>query len=197
MLIKSATAIAANIINELKAKQEERDVWKNSIFSGADNLKLDYSGKIGELFLVEVCTRSELPFSYDEDKIDEAGHYDIEILNRKVEVKTARRSSNGAYQHEGLRQEGSDYYAFADLNPQDDSITLTVLDTKRTNLSKKHPVLGRTPHLRKGTTDVFKFDFGAATHKRALQAGVAIKITQQTSVAEVESFLRKRIKNNK
>ena len=191
--MSSTINIAASIINKLKSKQEERDVWKNSIFSGADNLKLDYSGKIGELFLAEVCTKLGLPVLYEEDKIDDAGHYDIEILNRKVEVKTARRSANGAYQHEGLRQKGSDYYAFADLNPQDDSITLTVLDTK-TNLSETHPVLGRKPHLRKGTTDVFKFDFGPKTHKLAIKAGVAIKITNQTSVSEVESFLRKRIK---
>lgn len=192
--MSSATNIAASIINKLKSKQEERDVWKNSIFSGADNLKLDYSGKIGELFLVEVCKKSELPFLYEEDKIDDAGHYDIKILNRKVEVKTARRSAKDAYQHEGLRQEGSDHYAFVDLNPQDDSITLTVLDTNKTNLLKTHPVLGRTPHLRKGTTDVFKFDFGSRTHKLAIKAGLAIKITNQTSVSEVESFLRKRIK---
>lgn len=191
--MNSATSIASSIILELKQEQERRDVWKNSIFAGADSLKLDYAGKIGERFIRDVCVAASVPHFYDEDKIDDTGHYDIEILGRKVEVKTARRSANGAYQHEGLRQGGSDHYVFTDFDPQDNSITLTILDTKQTDLSKKHPILGRKPHLRKGTTDVYKFDFGGATHRKAIQSGLAIKITQKTSVEEVASFLERKI----
>jgi hypothetical protein len=188
-----ATSMASGIIAELKQKQDEKDIWKNSAFAGADSLKLDYSGKIGERFLANICSSEGIPFVYDEDLIDGSGHYDIEILGSKVEIKTARQSANGAFQHEGLRQAGSDYYAFVDLVPEDSTICLTILPTKATNLKEKHPILKRTPHLRKGTSDVYKFDFGAKTHKLAQKAGLAIKITKDTSVQEVGSFLREKI----
>ena len=137
-------------------KQKANNTWSGSEFENAVTLKNDYSGKAGEIFIRDLCKQLKLEHLYDEDKIDENATYDIIINRNKVEIKTARfGESSASFQHESLRSDGCDLYAFVDILP--DTIYLSVFSSNF-DYSKKHPIFKRTPHLRKGTSDVYKFD---------------------------------------
>jgi hypothetical protein len=113
------------------------------------------------------------------------GTYDNKIKNKKAEIKTARRGLKGVYQHESLRNSGCDLYVFVDIAPN--HVYITILE--KFDLSKRCAVTGRTPHLRKGTGDVYKFDFSDNTIMEAIKKGKAIKIEEGTSVETVREFL--------
>ena len=56
----------------------------------------------------------------------------------------------------------------------------------------KHPQLGNTPHLRRETTDVYKWDFSQAVLKRARKADYCLKMDDKTSFREIKSFFQRR-----
>ena len=113
------------------------------------------------------------------------GTYDILILNKKVEIKTARIGINGSFQHDGLRNTGSDYYLFLDIKP--DCIYLTIL--LHFDLSNKCEIIERTPHLRKGTLNVYKFDFGEKNILKSIKKGFSILINNETLAAQIKRFI--------
>jgi hypothetical protein len=57
----------------------------------------------------------------------------------------------------------------------------------------KHPIIGRTPHPRKGTSDVFKFDFGVTNLERAVEAGCSLKVDSETSMPDISEFIRRTV----
>lgn len=54
----------------------------------------------------------------------------------------------------------------------------------------RHPIIGRKPHLRKGTTDVFKFDFGEVNLKNP---DITLKIGAETSLEVIGQFIQSKI----
>jgi hypothetical protein len=176
-----AHSILKSIAEVQSEKQKANSSWGNSIFESMENLKADYSGKIGERLLAEICKRAGLSYDYiDNDKNSRDGTYDIIILGKKVEIKTARLGVNGGFQHENLRADGCDFYALIDVTPAYFYVTII----PKFDMRAKHPVLGRTPHLRKGTTDVFKFDFDEGNLRRGVAADITLKVGVNTDVAE-------------
>ena len=75
-----------------------------------------------------------------------------------------------------------------DVTPNEVYITVISSDFDYTT---RRPILGVKAHLRKGTTDVYKFDLGLAGIKRGLSAGITIKITNETPEDVVKDFLIK------
>ena len=122
---------------------------------------------------------------YDEDKNSKDGTYDIKINDKKAEIKTARLGVHGAFQHETLKKDGYDYLIFVDITPE--HFYLTILP--RFDMMTRHPLIGRTPHPRKGTTDVFKFDFGESNIQRCITAGVSMKVDVNTPIDDVVTFV--------
>ena len=161
--------------------QESKSVWKNTPFSAMENLKPDYSGKVGERLLADLCKKSGVNHVWvNDNKNSKDGTYDITILGKKVEVKTARLGVDGAFQHESLRAAGCDFYTFVDVTPT--YFYLTIIP--KFDMRAKHPVFGRKPHLRKETTNVFKFDLSEFNLKKGIAAGITIKVDADTDATD-------------
>lgn len=163
--------------------------WENSIYKNIEKLKLDYVGKIGELFLRDVCERSSINFMYDGDVNSTDGTYDIIIQDRRVEMKTARMGKSSTFQHEGLRNEGCDFYVFLDIAPF--CMYLTIIP--KFDLTHRCDISNRKPHLRRGTSDVFKFDFSVYNLNQMIEKLYTIKIDENTHPDTLKNFLDKKL----
>jgi hypothetical protein len=192
MITNNTISIFSKTVKEQKSKQQEASIWDDSVFEDIDTLKNDYSGKAGELFAKQLCEQHDLAHVYDEDIVNqEDGTYDIAIKGKLIEIKTARVANTGNnWQHESLRDYGSDYFMFIDISP--DSIYLSIFSSKF-DFSKKHPIFGRTPHKRKGSDGIYKFDFSSKQHAVGIKNGLTLKIDKSTTDKEVKDFLDKRI----
>tara|TARA_R110000765_G_C18808602_1_gene594414 strand:+ start:352 stop:945 length:594 start_codon:yes stop_codon:yes gene_type:complete len=189
--------LLSKVINSTYELQEKENMWTNSRFEKVNKLKNDYSGKAGELFLKDLCESIKIKYHYDEDVNSLDGTYDIIINGKKTEVKTAREGTSkkgegyGIHQHENLRSgDECDYYAFVDISPT--GAHLTLLKKQEVCWNAKHPQLGNTPHLRRETTDVYKWDFSQAVLKRARKADYCLKMDDKTSFREIKSFFQRR-----
>ena len=169
-------------------EKESLSEWVGKPLEKVNKLKPDTSGKVGELFLEKLCKMGELPCQYMENINSTDGTYDAIVCEKKVEIKTARIGVQRGFQHESLRADGCDYYLFIDVLPS--AFYMTVL--AKFDMTTRHPVIGRAPHLRKGTTDVYKFDFGE-THllQAAVRHGCSMKVEAATSLESVARFLRR------
>ena len=186
---KSPGIILQRIIKNEYEKQENTNLWLNSPYNLINNLKNDYSGRVGERYINEICKIADIPNIYKNDEISKGGTYDIIINNKKVEIKTARYGLSKSFQHESLRNNSSDFYLFMDIKPS--YFYLTVLPSF--NLKEKCKIIERTPHCRKGTTDVYKFDFGEKNIIKSINKGYSIKICENTKFIDIKNFIFKRI----
>lgn len=186
MLINKDFKKFKSIISEEYDKQEGSNIWIDSHFEKINLLKNDPSGKAGERWLESLCKKYGMNCVYNEDQIDSEATYDLIVNDLKVEVKTARFGKCKSFQHESLRSTGCDKFAFIDVKPN--HINLTIIDSDF-DYRAPHPVLGRTPHLRKGTTDVYKFDFGSKTIQNGIDAGITFKLTESTKESDLKDFL--------
>ena len=177
------------IIGEEYKKQEICNNWTDSNYEIINLLKNDHSGKTGEKMISQVCIHNNIDSKYDEDINSKDGTYDIIIQNKKVEIKTARFGLSKSFQHENLRNDGSDYYLFIDVKPQYYYITII----PHFDLSKKCNIMERTPHLRKGSDNVYKFDFGEPNIIKSTQKGFTIKVEDSTTFEEIGNFIRNKI----
>ena len=116
-LLTKAFLLISTIIDDEYSSQESTNFWLNSSIYKINLLKNDYSGRVGEKYIHELCAQLDIQNIYNEDLNSTDGTYDILILNKKVEIKTARIGINGSFQHDGLRNTGSDYYLFLDIKP--------------------------------------------------------------------------------
>ena len=183
--IDTMKTIGANLL----IKQNASNTWTNSVFRDINELKPDHAGKVGELFTLQLCNSADVACDYNENINSKDGTYDILILDKKVEIKTARIGIHGGFQHETLKADGYDYLLFVDITP--DAFYLTVLP--KFDMKIKHPVINRTPHPRKGTSDVFKFDFGLSNLERAVTAGCSLKVGPDTTMTNIGDFIRRMI----
>lgn len=169
----------------LAAKQNDSNQWHGSTLESINDLKPDYAGKVGELFLQQLCATGSVQCLYAEDVNSKDGTYDAIVNGKKVEIKTARLGVQRAFQHETLKKDGYDYLLFIDIKPN--QFYMTVL--ARFDMTAKHPLIGRKPHPRKGTSDVFKFDFSDTSIQNGMAAGVSMKVDATTSMEEVIAFI--------
>jgi len=190
--VNNATRIFCDVIAEQKHKQTEASVWGGSVYEEIDELKNDYSGGAGEILIHRLCNHLGIDNDYDENVVNQDdGTYDVTIKKKLVEAKTARVGNDGAsWQHESLRDHGCDYFWFNDIVPNGFYITIIPSEF---NFQQKHPILGRTPHLRKETGGTYKFDFGPATLKKGLNAGITIFVDNNTTDKEIRDFINKMI----
>ena len=182
--------VLKNIGNEqLELQRRLNASWVDAEFTSIQQLRPDYSGKCGEKLIVELCRKGgmEVEYNGDSNVNAEDGTYDAKICVKKDEIKTAWRGSNGSFQHESLRANGCDQMIFVDIAPN--HYYITVLE--KFDMTVAHPIIRRKPHLRKGTTDVYKFDFGEPHLQRAVEAGISIKVDRTTSMEDVYTFLKR------
>tara|TARA_R110001583_G_scaffold23235_1_gene86069 strand:+ start:3522 stop:4100 length:579 start_codon:yes stop_codon:yes gene_type:complete len=188
----TAIEIFANVIAEQQNKQSQSVWWDKGHYSSIDSLKPDYSGKAGELLAKSLCETLGIKYSYDEDIVDQDdGTYDITIKGTLVEIKTARVGCYGDnFQHESLRDYGCDHFMFIDVTPHNFYLSIFPSDF---DFRQKHPIFGRTPHLRKGSDGIYKFDLSLASLKKGINAGVTLLVNDKTSDGNIRDFINKRI----
>lgn len=174
-----------SIGDALAAKQNDSNQWHGSTLESINDLKPDYAGKVGEHFIQQLCATGTVQCEYDEDVNSKDGTYDVKINAKKVEIKTARLGVNGSFQHETLKTDGYDYLLFIDITPSHFYITIV----PRFNMTERHPLIGRKPHPRKGTSDVFKLDFGESNIQRCIEGGVSMKVGNETTMETVRAFV--------
>lgn len=186
----SAFGSLKKIVDKISAEERDKNVWKNTAIAAMNDLKADPSGKVGEEFVKAVCAAAGLENESTGDKNSKDGTYDQKIgtKKRKVEIKTAR-IGGGKYQHETLKEDGYDFMMFVDVHPTGGCITIL----PRFEMKIKHEVTGTKPTLRKGSTDVYKWDFTPTHHKKLVEAKKAIEFDEETTVEEIAEFIRKQI----
>lgn len=190
--IKMFTAnveLLKEITNSCFKKQEKDSEWVNSKYNVLNLLKPDFTGKVGELFLVSLLKKNNINYFYDEDKIDSDGVFDIKIEEKNLEVKTSRKGKHQAFQHENLRKNcRTDAYAFLDIYPEG-NIIFSILKKEEMTWVTKNPLIGRTPHLRKGAVDQYKLDFSKNIHLKLMEKNIAIDLSL-SSDQEFLNFLK-------
>ena len=193
MINNNAISIFSSTITEQKQKQQEASIWDDSVFEDVDSLKNDYSGKAGELFASRLCKHFGIDYNYNEDEVgQDDGTYDITINGKKIEVKTARVSNTGDnWQHESLRDYGSDFFMFIDLDPE--GFYLSIFPSTF-DFSKRHPTFGRKPHQRKGSEGIYKFDFGKPSLQKGISAGLTIRVDGDTEDSAIKEFILGKVK---
>jgi hypothetical protein len=179
-----------DIGDSLYKTQNNWNIWEDNIFENIEKLKNDYVGKLGEKYINTICKQLDLDVTYVEDKNSKDGTYDIQINNKKIEIKTSRISKEGAFQHESLRNHGCDYYLFLDILPS--KFYMTILP--KFDLNNRCNIIGRTPHLRKGSSDIFKFDFNEKNIINAVNLQYGLEVSRNTNFSLLKSFLTKIIK---
>lgn len=178
-------SLLQTIGDEIATLQNDSD-WAGSPFYTINQLKPDHSGKVGELFVKRLCDSLEVACDYNEDINDQDdGTYDVVLNGKRVEIKTARLGKQKGFQHESLRADGCDYYLFLDITP--DCFYITVCE--KFDMTKQHPVLGRKPHLRKGTSDVYKLDFSEANLQKGIRHRITLQVTPDVTMEQVVEFL--------
>ena len=191
----SAFDLMQQSIKEQLDIQQAEDRWAQSPFADIDQLKNDHSCKAGEVFMDKLCEELNISKVYDGNIIADDGHYDIIINGKLVEIKTAREGKGGTFQHESLRNDGSDYWVFVDVTPT--NIYITAIKSSNWNLhgTDKHPILEIGAHSRHSTTDQFKVDTRVSSSlAKGMRAGITLKIGPNTSLQDIKSFLNQQIK---
>jgi hypothetical protein len=165
--------------------QSEKNIWKDSPLKDINDLKVDYSGKVGEVFISRLCKAGSIENKSTGDINSKDGTYDQIILSKKVEIKTARIGC-GKFQHENLKSDGCEYYLFLDITPNYFYITII----PHFNLKEVHPITSTKPTLRKGTTDVFKWDFTEKHLALFELSGKCIKVMEDTTSEKITEFIK-------
>jgi nitrous oxidase accessory protein NosD len=60
-------------------------------------------------------------------------------------------------------------------------------------MAEPHPLIGTKPTLRKGTGDVYKYDFTEKHIEKLIAAQTALKITIHTPIVQVVEFINRQI----
>jgi hypothetical protein len=175
-----------------KEERSQTSEWSGAFFEAIQKMKCDSVGKIGETFITDLCNDFQIEHEYKGNcnKNQADGVFDLKINGHRIECKTARMGKSGSFQHESLRQNGCDFYLFIDILPNE--IYLSFLNS----FSNLKEITGRTPHRRKGATDVFKLDTSVKILNKMSQNGFTCHITKDTTADAVKSFILSHLKNN-
>jgi len=191
------------VIEDLKRIQDEEtnNIWADSEFESLNDLKIDYSGKVGESVFfpyLKENTDWDIVFLGDSNTNSDDGTYDGIVNGKRVEVKTARLGKSpsksnkygGNFQHENLKNtKECDFVVFMDYKPNE--ILLTIEDFTRVNLDDTLINFGIKAHKRKNTEN-YKLDLKESTSiKKAQSNGISIKINSDTTSEDVITFLSK------
>jgi len=175
---------------ELFDKQNAANIWRNTPLKSINELKPDFAGKVGEELLKAICSYCGIKNESTGDKNSKDGTYDQKVGDtlKKVEIKTARLGGD-KYQHETLKKDGYDFLLFIDIKPDGGCVTIL----PRFDLTKTFSTTGTTPSPRKGTTDVFKWDFTENHLTKLVSAGNAMRFNDNTKVSQIGDFIKSKI----
>jgi hypothetical protein len=186
------TNIIEDIISEQKSKEEECDIWKNSIYKNLRHLQANNVGVFGEKFVERTCNLVDIRCCCDGTKTRLSG-CDGEILGINVEIKTALQGSkNPSFQHElGLSPWfGAKFMIFVDIAP--DCIYLTIFKNfdEITYKSKKKLLTFPTKTItQRSSSGTFKLDTTVVINEENIKCGNCIKINKDTVLLDIKKFI--------
>jgi hypothetical protein len=171
------------LVNCSKIEQDnEKNIYSKSPYEPYTKLKPNNKGKVGENFIREICN-DKIKFNCEGTKV---GTYDMILNDKRIEIKTSCMGTKiKSFQHENLRNDSCDFYIFINILP----VYFYVTILPKFDLLKKNQIIKTTPHLRKGTSDVFKFTFHEKHIIDAIELGYSIKINTKTTIKEIRKFI--------
>lgn len=181
-------------------EQERNNAWANSPYYKLTLLTIDARGKVGE----KICSNSiktQADLIIDEDISDknvkgENSHYDMIVNGKYIEIKTAYRDKNNAWQHETIYKNSNkcDAVIFLDFDYDGCYIScFKVCDLPLGCDSKFFPNKHAT--LRKNKDDGFKLDFSRRTFDNFNNEHSHYFSAEEANEENIGSFLREEIFN--
>lgn len=168
-------------------KENTNNKWIGKDFYKISTLKSNNVGNVGENLLTNICKYGKIDVSYEGTKNKDAtdGTYDVKINNKRCEIKTARIGLSDTFQHESLRNEGCDYYVFVNILHEYAYITIL----PKFNLETTNEIMKVRAHLRKGTSNVYKYTFCEKHLRVSYSKGYTIKIDNNTTICSVATLI--------
>jgi hypothetical protein len=193
--------ILIDIIKIQKEKEDNLDIWKNSIYKDIAKLESNNVGIVGESLIQNICESCDIISDIDGAKTKEVGggkNGDGSIKNKSVEIKTARlgtSKSSPSFQHElGEHPWNSDYMIFIDISPNDIYITIFKNFSEHSYKEKDFLCIPffptKTVTRRKGIGN-FKLDTTVKINEECVKNGYSIKF--KDNINEIKDFINRTI----
>jgi hypothetical protein len=193
--------ILIDIIKIQKEKEDNLDIWKNSIYKDIAKLESNNVGIVGESLIQNICKSCDIISDIDGAKTKEVGggkNGDGSIKNKSVEIKTARlgtSKSSPSFQHElGEHPWNSEYMIFIDISPNDIYITIFKNFSEQSYTGKDFLCVPyfptKTVTRRKGIGN-FKLDTTVKINEECVKNGYSIKF--KDNINEIKDFINRTI----
>ncbi len=189
-----------NIISKILDESKVGNPWDNSPYKNLLRLTIDARGKVGEVISSEACkTNPALEINEDISDVNAKGdntHYDIKVNNKYIEVKTAYRDSNNAWQHENLykNSDNCDYILFVDFDYE--GIHFSIFKTSDLPLGCDSELFpGKHGTLRKNKDDGYKLDFSRRTLSNFKNKHYQYMSAEEATLENIGKFIGKELLN--
>lgn len=184
--------------NKLLKQQNQENIWEGQPFESFHYLTADYSGKAGEIGFFQFLERTKqegyhnwtVLYDGDSNVNPEDGTYDVAIirgLKNRLGLKTARLGKQKTFQHDNLHDGECDCELLIDITPN--SAFLTVICFEDYSLSEKHKTFGIKPHLRKNTSNNYKFDLSENHLNKGIVDRITMRLDMDTQDISIINFL--------
>ena len=139
--------IAIDILEQLL--NEQNKMWiDESKYRKYRGLQIDKRGSFGERFFSQILLSIYPRLEYNDG---DQGDWDIKVMNKKLEIKTASFDVNKKFQNEGIKKEG-DYEGILFLGVKPNQLMIKFIKRENIKFEKLHK--------RKNSNDnYFKWDF--------------------------------------
>lgn len=183
------------LIEEQTKKEFNLNIWKDSPYKNIVKLQVNNVGLTGETFIQNLCNKYGIDAYIDGQKTKKigGGNGDGEILNKTVEVKTARLCSNEiTFQHELAEKPWiADMMIFIDVAPFD--IYLTIFK----NFSEEHykssnkciPYFPTKIITHRKKEGAFKLDTTININKKNVEEGHTFVINDNFNPTQFKKFI--------
>ena len=196
--IKTPNDLVVELITKQKEKEEQRDIWKNSKYRDLVKLQSNNVGIVGEEFINNLCKLANISANLNGVKTKQigGGAGDGKIMEKTVEIKTAIQGSRAkTFQHElGENPWNANYILFNDFAPECVYITIFKNIDEHTYKNDKKITCFPTKKITwRKNVGAFKIDTSVKINENNIKNGNCIKITDDTSIVDVASFIRNKI----
>lgn len=189
-----------NAGDKLLQQQNQENIWEGQPFESFHYLTADYSGKAGEIAFFQFLERTKqegfhnwtVVYDGDSNVNPEDGTYDVAVIvgtKNRLGLKTARLGKQKSFQHDNLHDGECDCELLIDINPH--SAYLTVICFEGYSLKEKHKTFGLKPHLRKNTSNNYKFDLTENHLSKGIEDGITMRLDADTEDLSIINFLAK------
>lgn len=173
--------VLVKIIMEEKKKEDDKNIWGNSIYKYLPFLQANNVGKVGEILIHNLCINNQINSTIDGTKTKMSGGGDGTINNKTVEIKTALLGSNkSTFQHElGEHPWNAIYMIFIDIAPDNVYITIFKNFTEEQYKTKKfkcNPYFPTKSITRRKGVGNFKLDTSININDKNIKNGYSIKL---------------------